>query len=92
MPLPSVVEGLAEFFAIFSDGTRVKMIIALALGDMCVTELTEALGLNQSTVSHQLRILKDAKIVKAERRGKLIVYSLFNKSVEEIMNLGARNI
>lgn len=92
MPTPSVIGELADFFAVFSDATRVRMIIALAMGEMCVSELVTALDLNQSTVSHQLRLLRDAKFVIASRKGKNIYYALANKSIDEIMNIGARNI
>lgn len=92
MPSPTVISGLANFFAVFSDATRIKMIIALAMGDMCVNELVDALRLNQSTVSHQLRLLRDAKIVSCKRDGKNIYYTLVNKSIDEIMDIGAKNI
>lgn len=92
MPTTSVIADLACFFSVFSDATRVRMIIALAMGEMCVNELVEALELNQSTVSHQLRLLRNAKIVEAKRNGKNIYYSLANKSIDEIMNIGAKNI
>ena len=67
---------LAELYKIFSDNTRLKIICALGKDELCVCDICELLSLNQSTVSHQLRILKSSKLVKYRRQGKQIFYSL----------------
>ena len=76
------------FFLHFSDPTRVKMLSALAISEMCVTDLSRILNLNQTTVSHQLRFLKNIGIVQAKRQGKIIFYSLVNDTVNDVLLKG----
>lgn len=64
------------------------MLSALAISEMCVTDLSRVLGINQTTVSHQLRLLKNLGIVKCERYGKIIFYSLINDTVNDVMLKG----
>ena len=73
VPTEEVLCDLVDFFTIFSDLTRLKMISALAISEMCVSDLSSVLGLNQTTVSHQLRLLKSLNAVKTKRQGKIIV-------------------
>ena len=79
---------LVGFFSIFSDKTRLKMLSALAISEMCVTDLARVLELNQTTVSHQLRLLKDLGAVKDERQGKIIFYSLKNEALNDVLLKG----
>lgn len=76
VPDGDVLDSIVCFFSIFADHTRVKMLSALAISEMCVTDLSRVLDINQTTVSHQLRLLKNLGIVKSERQGKIIFYSL----------------
>lgn len=92
IPSQDILSSIADFFNVFSDITRIKMIIALAVGEMCVNDLVESLELNQSTVSHQLKLLRDAKIVSYRRQGKQLFYFISNKHVENIMLTGAENL
>lgn len=92
MPSNAIVSDMADFFGIFADVTRVKMLSALSIKEMCVGDLTCLLGLNQSTVSHQLKYLRDAGIVRARRCGKIMLYSICNKYVADIMGIGANNL
>ena len=85
MPENKVLQQLASFFSVFGDGTRLKILSALALSDMCVNDISVSLNLNQTTVSHQLKLLKDAGAVKYLRDGKVIYYSLANKTINEVM-------
>ena len=77
---------MADVFAIYADPTRLKILMALSLRDMCVGDLAEVLGLNQTTLSHQLRFLKNCSAVKNARSGKSIIYSLSGSNVENLMN------
>lgn len=85
MPKPEVVEKLVGFFDVFSDYTRLKIVSALLVSSMCVTDLAELLGLNQTTVSHQLRQLKQIGAVRSKRQGKVVFYSVENPKVGEMM-------
>jgi len=88
VPEGDVLEGITCFFAVFADPTRVRMLSALAISEMCVTDLSRVLDINQTTVSHQLRLLKNLGIVKCERDGKIITYSLVNDTVNDVMLKG----
>ena len=88
VPEGNVLDEIVCFFSVFADSTRVKMLSALAISEMCVTDLSRVLGINQTTVSHQLRFLKSAGIVKCCRQGKVIFYSLTNDSVNDVLLKG----
>ena len=88
MPSIEALEKLANFFSIFSDSTRIKIITALSMSDMCVNDLSVVLGLNQTTVSHQLKLLRQNSLVNTFRSGKTIYYSLSNANVNDVMLKG----
>lgn len=88
VPDGEILDGIVCFFSIFADPTRVKMLSALAITEMCVTDLSRILNLNQTTVSHQLRFLKNIGIVQAKRQGKIIFYSLVNDTVNDVLLKG----
>ena len=88
VPQGDILEGVVCFFSVFADYTRVKILSALAISELCVTDLSRILGINQTTVSHQLRFLKSAGIVKCCRQGKVIFYSLTNDSVNDVLLKG----
>lgn len=88
VPEGDVLDSIVCFFSIFADPTRVKMLSALAISEMCVTDLSRVLDINQTTISHQLRLLKNLGIVKSERQGKIIFYSLVNDTVNDVMLKG----
>ena len=88
VPEGDVLDSITCFFSIFADPTRVRMLSALAISEMCVTDLSRVLEINQTTVSHQLRLLKNLGIVKCERFGKIITYSLVNDTVNDVMLKG----
>ena len=83
---------LAEFFRIFGDVTRLKILQAVAKEELCVCDLCELLGLNQSQVSHQLQLLRNSKLVKFRREGKQIFYSLDDEHVELIIQMALDHI
>ncbi len=88
VPSDEILEELVSFFSLFSDLTRLKMISALAISEMCVTDLASLLGFNQTTVSHQLKTLRDIGAVKYRRDGKIILYSLKNDVINEVLLKG----
>ena len=88
VPQGDILEGVVGFFSVFADYTRVKILSALAISELCVTDLSRILDINQTTVSHQLRFLKSAGIVKCCRQGKVIFYSLTNDSVNDVLLKG----
>ena len=83
---------LAELFKIFGDSTRIKILYSLFDTELCVSDMATILNLSQSSVSHQLRILKDAKLVKFRRDGKAIFYSLDDEHVRMILSLGMEHV
>ncbi|MCL1901849.1 MAG: metalloregulator ArsR/SmtB family transcription factor [Firmicutes bacterium] len=88
MPKGKALDDLVNFFSIFSDGTRLKILSALSVSSMCVSDLAKLLCLNQTTVSHQLKLLKSHGAVSAKRQGKVIFYSIADDKLNEIMLWG----
>ena len=88
VPDGEILEGLVGFFSIFADSTRVRILSALAITELCVTDISRVLDINQTTVSHQLRFLKNIGIVKCSRCGKVIFYSLKNETVNDVLLKG----
>lgn len=78
---------LSEFYKNMSDPTRMKIIYALTVGELCVQDISNIIKMNQTAVSYQLRILRAARLVKNERRGKMIFYSINDEHVRDIINL-----
>lgn len=92
LPSKSGLTALASFFDALSDVTRLKILSALSVSSMCVSDLAVITGLNQTTVSHQLRILKDARIVDGVRQGKVIFYGVGSHYIQGIMNIAVRAV
>ena len=88
VPSGEILDDLVCFFSIFSDYTRLKMISALAISEICVSDLSRLLKLNQTTVSHQLRLLKNLNAVKTKRQGKVVFYSLRNDALSDVLLKG----
>ncbi len=88
LPQGDVLEGIVCFFSVFADYTRVKILSALAISQLCVSDLSRILQMNQTTVSHQLRFLKSAGIVKCFRQGKIMFYSLVDDTVNDVLLKG----
>ena len=83
---------LAELFKLFGDSTRLKILYALLEGELCVCDLAGLMAVTQSAVSHQLRVLKNSKLVKFRREGKTIYYSLADDHVVSILSQGMEHI
>lgn len=77
---------LSEFFKIFSDVTRIKIIHMLSIQELCVCDITAILNITQSAVSHQLKILRQYRIVKPRKAGKMVYYSLIDEHIADIFN------
>ena len=92
MPSEETLYDLADFFKIFGDSTRIKILYALFSAEMCVQDLAVLLNMNQSAISHQLRILKQAKVVKYRKEGKYAVYSLDDDHVTQIVAQGIAHL
>lgn len=92
MPKEEVLNNLAEFFKVFGDSTRIKIICALFKSEMCVCDLSALLGVSQSAVSHQLRTLKSARLVRYRREGKVVYYSLDDEHIKTIFDEGLNHI
>lgn len=92
MPDEEALFDVAELFKLFGDSTRIRILFALREGEVCVCDLAQALSMTQSAVSHQLRILKNGKLVKNRRDGKSIFYSLSDDHVLTIIAQGLEHI
>ena len=92
MPSEEEYSDLSEFFKIFGNPTRLKIISLLSVEDLCVCDICDALELNQTTVSNQLRILRANNIVKYQKEGKMARYSLTDDHIEMIYKVGLEHI
>ena len=91
-PADEYLYDLAELFKVFGDSTRIKILYALFESDLCVGDMAQLLNISQSAVSHQLKILKDAKLVKFRREGKIIFYMLDDDHVRTILSMGMEHV
>lgn len=92
MPKEEKFIELSELFKVFGDFTRIKIIFALLKKELCVCDIAELLNMSQSSISHQLRVLKNARLVKFRREGKVVYYSLDDEHVKEIISAGFEHI
>ena len=92
MPGDEPLYDLAELFKVFGDSTRIKILYALFEAELCVCDISRLLGLTQSAVSHQLRVLKNSRLVKFRRDGKTVFYSLADDHVRKIIAQGMEHI
>ena len=92
MPEEEILYDLAELFKIFSDSTRIKILYVLFESEMCVCDIAQLLNMTQSAISHQLRLLKQSKLVKYRREGKTVFYSLADAHVRTILSQGMEHI
>ena len=88
LPAENDMQDLAELFKIFGDTTRIRILFVLFEAEVCVCDLAETLGMTQSAISHQLKMLKSAGLVRARRRGKTVFYSLADDHVRTIIAQG----
>lgn len=88
---PSSVR-LAETFAALGDPTRVRIVSALLNRELCVCDLAALLGMTQSAISHQLRLLRDLRLVRARKQGRVVYYTLDDRHIEELFSLGLDHV
>ena len=92
MPESEVLYNLSDFFKVMGDGTRIRLLWALEENDLCVNDLAVLLDMTKSAVSHQLKILKTAKLVKAQKTGKNVYYSLDDDHVKMIVKMALEHV
>ncbi|MCM1024837.1 MAG: metalloregulator ArsR/SmtB family transcription factor [Roseburia sp.] len=92
MPPEEELQDLAEFFKVFGDTTRLKILYVLLSAEMCVFDISAVLGMSQSAISHQLRVLKQMDLVKNRRDGKTVFYSLADGHIVTILSQGLDHI
>lgn len=92
MPPEESLYQLADFFKVFGDSTRIKIIAALEKSELCVCDIAALLNMTQSAISHQLRVLKQSRLVKYRKEGKIVFYSLDDEHVGIILNQGLTHI
>jgi DNA-binding transcriptional ArsR family regulator len=92
MPEEELLYDLADLFKVFGDSTRIRILWALDAAEMCVCDIAYLLDMTQSAISHQLRVLKQAKLVKNRREGKTVYYSLDDDHVKQIFSMGLVHI
>lgn len=92
LPTEEELYDLAELFKVFGDSTRIKILYVLVESDMSVGDIAQALNMTQSSISHQLRVLKQSRLVRFRREGKNIVYSLADDHVHTIMSQGLEHL
>ena len=80
------ITALSDFFKVMGDGTRLKILIALINGEFCVSELADILNMSQSAVSHQLKALRNAKLIRSRRDGRMIYYALDDDHIKDILD------
>ena len=92
MPEEDTLYDLTELFRIFGDSTRIRILYVLFEAEMCVCDIAALLGMTQSAISHQLKALKNARLVKSRRDGKTVFYSLADDHVKTIIDQGLEHI
>ena len=92
LPDDEVLYELADLFRVFGDSTRIKILYALFESEKCVNDISNAVGISQSAVSHQLRVLRTSKLVKFRREGKAMLYSLDDDHVRSMLELGMDHV
>lgn len=92
LPDEEQLKDLADFYKVFGDATRIKILYVLLQSEMCVCDLAELLQMTQSAISHQLRVLKQMKLVKNRREGKTVFYLLADGHIQAIINQGMEHI
>lgn len=92
MPEEANLFDLAELFKVFGDSTRIRILWALTEAELCVCDITALLGMTQSAISHQLRVLKQARLVKHRKEGKMVYYSLDDEHIRQIFDQGLTHI
>jgi ArsR family transcriptional regulator, lead/cadmium/zinc/bismuth-responsive transcriptional repressor len=89
---PAVVQALADLFSILGDPTRVRIVDALSEGELCVCDIAEHVGLSESAVSHQLRLMRSMRVVRGRREGRCVYYTLDDQHILSLFQQGLRHV
>lgn len=92
LPDASVIEHLADFYKVMGDQTRLKLLLALEKHELCVSDLSTVAGLSRSAISHQLKALKSAKLIKSRKDGKAVYYSLDDEHIHSVIKVALAHI
>ena len=92
MPEEETLYDLADLFKLFADSTRIRILSALSVSELCVCDIAQLLGMTQSAISHQLRLLKNGKLVRARRDGKTVYYALADEHVRSVIVQGMEHV
>lgn len=92
LPSDELLYDLAELFKMFGDSTRIKILYLLAKSELCVCDMSALMGVSPNAVSHQLRVLKNSKLVRYRKEGKMVFYSLADDHVQKIIRMGMEHI
>jgi len=92
MPKEETLYDLAELFKVFGDSTRIKILWALDASEMCVCDIAALLNMTHSAISHQLRVLKQSRLVRSRRDGRTVFYSLDDEHIRQIIDQGLTHI
>ena len=92
LPEYDIIDSMAQFFGLLSDPTRLKIVFVIKNEQLCVHEIANAIGLSISAVSHQLRLLKTAKMVKNRRYGKMVYYSLDDEHIQQLLSVADEHV
>ncbi|HYT68888.1 MAG TPA: metalloregulator ArsR/SmtB family transcription factor [Vicinamibacterales bacterium] len=89
---PAVVQALADMFHILGDPTRVRIVDALSEGELCVCDIAEHVGISESAVSHQLRLMRSMRLVRGRREGRCVYYTLDDQHILSLFQQGLRHV
>ena len=89
---PEMLLGLSETFKVLGDPSRLKIVLALLRSELCVLDIAAILGISESGVSHQMRLLKTLRLVKHRKEGKMVFYSLDDEHIEDLIRVGERHV
>jgi DNA-binding transcriptional ArsR family regulator len=92
IPGDRYLNAMAQFFSMLADPTRLKIVVALKTAELCVHEISETINLSASAVSHQLRLLKTAKLIRSRRAGKMIYYALDDDHISQLLSIANSHI
>jgi len=87
-----IVNEIADFFKLFGDPTRIKILFALGASELCVGDIATLLGMNHSAVSHQLRLLSRSRLIRSRKTGKNVYYSISDKHIKNVLSQGFEHI
>ncbi len=91
LPDEPVISGMAEIFKVLGDPNRLRIVIALSRAELCTLDIAQALGMSESAVSHQLRLLKALRLVRQRKEGKLVLSSLDDEHIEDLLRMARRH-